>query len=174
MVLLLISFMFLCWGWHIYGTPCANRVIRLQTTINNLKGKLMNTLKNIITVAAFASLTIACGASTQGSIQPIEHSFQTMTDNTNFDTSVSTTEPEAEVVPKHIDEDVNTLRTSDSTVEPIVPKPVLEKPCRTVHCSFSVPSIERPSISFGFENPPTEPAPVMPASNNAVFGVGQL
>ena len=134
----------------------------------------MNTLKNIITLAVFASLTMACGASTQSSIPPMEHSFQTITDNTNFDTSVSTVEHESEVVQKQVDNDVNTLGTSGSTVTPIVPKPVLAKPCHTVHCSFSVPSIEQPSISFGFENSPTEPSPVMPASNNAGFGADQF
>ena len=134
----------------------------------------MNAVKNIIIAAIFASLTIACGASTQGSIQPMEHGFQAMTDQSNFDTSFSKADEQVEVAQDDADKDVSTLRRSGSTVRPIVRRPVIEKPCHTAQCGFSVPSIERPSISFGFENKPVQPHPVMPTTNNAGFGAAQF
>ena len=134
----------------------------------------MNTVKNIIIVGIFASLTVACGASTQGSIQNMEHGFQTMTANSNFDTSVSAVEHQAEMEPANVENDVSIMRGSNGTARPMVRQPVVEKPCQNTQCGFIVPSIERPTITFGFEDTTPEPTSAIPTAHSTDFGHPQF
>ena len=128
----------------------------------------MKSVKNSIVIAIFASLTLACGASTQGSIQSMEHGFQTMEGEGSVDTSVIAVESnEAEPEEEVAQEDVE-MQTSDELSKPIVRRPIVNRPCHNVHCGFSIPTIERSTIGFGDTS--VDPSAAMPTTNSSDFG----
>ena len=124
----------------------------------------MNAIKNLIIFSLFASMTMACGASSQSSVNSMasvgvspaaEETFRTMQAEQTIETLAveSTAQTNGLVADELLDTQASAQTVSlrlPAISQPVVTKPVVRKPCRKISCGFSVPSVERPAIHHGF------------------------